>query len=225
MTELILVRHGQTAWNAAEVFRGRSDVDLDETGLKQAELLADYLRERKIEAVYSSPLKRALKTARAIAAKHNLKVITTEGLNDLKFGEWEGLSVAEVQEKYATLYKEWVEKPHLIEIPGGEGLDDVRQRVLAFVNDLVTRHKGTVVLVSHRVVHKVLTLALLGVDNSHFWNIKLDTAAMSTFIYEDKHWVLTEHNNTCYLRPLPQPPQVSTIKYQATNNIQFINNK
>ncbi|HEX9897356.1 MAG TPA: histidine phosphatase family protein [Dehalococcoidales bacterium] len=205
MTELILVRHGQTAWNVVEVFRGRSDIDLDETGFRQAELLADYLSERRIEAVYSSPLKRALKTARAIATKHGLKVIATESLNDLKFGEWEGLPVTEVREKYPTLFTEWVEKPHLVEIPGGEGLDDVKQRVLNFVNDLVTRHKGTVVLVSHRVVHKVLTLALLGVDNSYFWNIKLDTAAMSTFAYENNRWVLTEHNNTSYLRPLMQP--------------------
>jgi broad specificity phosphatase PhoE len=205
MTELVLARHGQTAWNVVEVFRGRSDVDLDETGLKQAELLAEYLRERKIEAVYSSPLKRALKTARAIASRHKLEVITTQGLNDLKFGEWEGLPVTEVREKYATLFTEWIEKPHLVEIPGGERLDDVTRRVLAFVNDVIKRHKGTVVLVSHRVVHKVLILALLGMDNSYFWNIKLDTAAMSTFTYENNHWVLNEHNNTSYLQPLKQP--------------------
>lgn len=205
MTELILARHGQTAWNVVEVFRGRSDVDLDETGLKQAELLADYLRERKIEAIYSSPLQRALKTARAIASRHKLEVIPTQGLNDLKFGEWEGLPVTEVREKYTTLYTEWVEKPHLVEIPGGEGLDDVTGRVLNLVNDIVTQHKGTVVLVSHRVVHKVLILALLGLDNSHFWNIKLDTAAITTFAYENNRWVLNEHNNTCYLQPLTQP--------------------
>jgi broad specificity phosphatase PhoE len=205
MTELILVRHGQTAWNVVEVFRGRSDVDLDETGLKQAELLAEYLRECKIEAVYSSPLKRALKTARAIASRHKLEVITSQGLNDLKFGDWEGLPVTEVREKYAALFSEWMEKPHLVEIPGGEGLDDVKLRVLALVNDIINRHKGTVVLVSHRVVHKVLILALLGMDNSYFWNIKLDTAAITTFAYESNRWVLNEHNNTCYLRPLTQP--------------------
>jgi broad specificity phosphatase PhoE len=205
MTELILARHGQTAWNVVEVFRGRSDVDLDETGLKQAELLADYLRERRIEAVYSSPLQRALKTARAIASRHKLKVVITQGLNDLKFGEWEGLPVTEVREKYATLFTEWVEQPHLVEIPGGEGLDDVTGRVLNLVNDIVMRHKGTVVLVSHRVVHKVLILALLGLDNSHFWNVKLDTAAITIFAYENNRWVLNEHNTTCYLQPLIQP--------------------
>jgi len=202
MTELILARHGQTAWNVVEVFRGRADVDLDETGLKQAELLADYVRERKIEAVYSSPLKRALKTATAIAMRHDLKVITTEGLNDLKFGEWEGMPLTEVREKYSNLFTEWVQTPHLVKIPNGETLDDVTKRATVFVKEVVTRHQGTIVMVSHRVVHKVLILALLGLDNSHFWNIKLDTAAITTFVYENQSWVLNEHNNTSYLRPL-----------------------
>jgi broad specificity phosphatase PhoE len=205
MTELILARHGQTAWNVVEVFRGQIDVDLDEIGLKQAELLAEYLRERKVETVYSSPLKRALKTARVIASLHKLQVITAQSLIDLKFGEWEGLPVTEVQKKYPVLFQEWVEKPHLVKIPGGESLDDITGRVKAFVNNLVTKHKGTVVLVSHRVVHKVLTLALLGLDNSHFWNIRLDTAAITTFTHENGRWVLNELNNTCYLRPLAQP--------------------
>ena len=202
MTELILARHGQTAWNVVEVFRGQADVDLDETGLKQAELLAAYLRERTIEAVYSSPLKRALKTARAVAIKHDLKVITSEGLNDLKFGEWEGMPLTGVREKYPALFTEWVETPHLVKIPNGETLDDVTKRSTVFVKEVITRHQGTIVLVSHRVVHKVLILALLGLDNSRFWNIKLDTAAITTFAYEDNRWVLNEHNNTSYLRPL-----------------------
>lgn len=204
MTELILARHGQTAWNVVEVFRGRADVDLDETGLKQAELLAVYLRERNIEGVYSSPLIRAQKTAAAIAAKHKLKVIVAKELNDLKFGDWEGKPLTEVREKYPALFTEWVQTPHLVKIPNGETLDDVTKRATAFVNDVVTRHQGTIVMVSHRVVHKVLILALLGLDNSHFWNVKMDTAAITTFIFENNDWVLTEHNNTSYLQPLKQ---------------------
>ncbi len=204
MTELILARHGQTAWNVVEVFRGRADVDLDETGLEQAELLAAYLRERKIEVVYSSPLIRAQKTAAAIAAKHRLEVITAKELNDLKFGEWEGLPLTEVREKYPTLFTEWVQTPHLVKIPAGETLEDVTKRATFFVKKAITQHQGTIVMVSHRVVHKVLILALLGLDNSHFWNIKMDTAAITTFVYENQSWVLNEHNNTCYLRPLKQ---------------------
>jgi broad specificity phosphatase PhoE len=206
MTELILARHGETAWNVAEVFRGRSDVDLNETGLRQADLLADYLRERKIEAVYSSPLQRALKTARAIASHHGLEAIATEGLNDLKFGEWEGVQVTEVRKKYPALLAQWETTPHLVKIPGGETLDAVRQRATALVSEVIVQYKGTVVFVTHRVVTKLLILALLGLDNSHFWAIKHDTAAITTFTLERTGWCLVEHNNTCYLKPLEKPP-------------------
>lgn len=205
MTELILARHGETAWNVAEVFRGRSDVDLNETGLRQAELLAGYLQGRKIEAVYSSPLQRALKTARAVASRHGLEVIVSQGLNDLKFGEWEGVQVAEVSKKYPVLFAEWEKNPHLVKIPGGEAMNAVRQRALALMSEVTAQYKGTVVFVTHRVVTKLLILALLGLDNSHFWAIKHDTASITTFTLEKTGWCLVEHNNTCYLKPLEKP--------------------
>ena len=75
MTEIILARHGETEWNVEEVFRGRIDIELNETGMKQAELLAEYLRDVEIDAIYSSPLKRALKTAEIIAGYHKLVIV------------------------------------------------------------------------------------------------------------------------------------------------------
>src|SRR3972149_8520189 len=92
VTKIILARHGETEWNLAEIFRGRIDVELNETGLKQAELLGEYLSHTEIEAVYSSPLKRALRTAQAIAQYHRLDVQTSPGLIDLNLGDWQGLS-------------------------------------------------------------------------------------------------------------------------------------
>ncbi len=204
MTEILLIRHGETAWNVSEVFRGRIDVELNETGLKQAELVAGYLGKRKMDAVYSSPLKRALKTAEAIARRHQLEVITTPGLNDLDFGQWQGLSLKEVNEQYPEDYAVWLNHPERIKIPAGESLKDVRKRAAFLVKEVIARHTGNVVLASHRVVHKVLICALLGLDNSHFWNIKMDTCAMTTFSYENGRFVLTEHNNTSYLNPLNQ---------------------
>jgi broad specificity phosphatase PhoE len=205
MTEIILARHGQTVWNVGEIFRGRSDIDLDATGVRQAELLAEYLKDRKIEAIYSSPLKRALQTAQPVAAKHNLEVIVSPGLNDFHFGEWQGLSVPEVQQKFPAIFAQWAETPHLVKIPGGESLDDVTKRAMAVVEEVIVKHKNTVVLAGHRVVSRVLMLALLGLDNSHFWNIRQDTAATTVFIYERGRFVLSEHNNTSHLRPLNVP--------------------
>jgi len=202
MTAIILARHGETKWNVEEVFRGRIDVELNATGLRQAELLAEYLSDIKIDAIYSSPLRRALKTAEIIARYHKLKVEITPGLIDCDFGRWQGLSLQEVKDRYKELYAEWQENPHLVKMPEGESLDEVRARALSVVGGVVAKYKGTIVLVSHQVVNKVLICALLGLDNSHFWNIRQDVCGITTFTYENKQFILTEHNNTSYLRPL-----------------------
>jgi len=205
MTEIILVRHGETEFNVGELFRGRIAIDLNETGKKEAELLGDYLSELKIEAIYSGPLKRAVNTAQAIARHHNLEVQTTEGLNDLDFGQWQGLSHQEAKEKYKEVYADWLNRPERVRLPGGETLGEVRQRAIKVVDEVTAKYKGTVVLVSHRVVNKVLICALLGLDDSHFWNIRLDTGGVTTFTYENGRFVLTRHNDTCFLKSLKKP--------------------
>ncbi len=206
MTEIILARHGETEWNVAEVFRGRVDVELNETGIKQAELLAEYLSDVKIEAIHSSPLKRALRTAKMIANYHQLEVEIAPGLIDLDFGKWQGLPNQEVKDKYGELYAEWINSPDKVKIPAGESLNDVRKRAIGVVDEIIARYEGTVVLVSHRVVNKVLICALLGLDNSHFWNIKQDTCGITTFTYENERFILAKHNDTSFLKPLKKVP-------------------
>jgi broad specificity phosphatase PhoE len=202
MVEIILARHGETEWNVEEVFRGRIDIELNETGIKQAELLAESLSELKIEAVYSSPLKRAMNTAQPIARRQRLEVEVSPGLIDCDFGQWQGLSLREVREKDKERYRQWAESPQLVKIAGGESLDGVRERALKVVDGVIAKHGGRVVLVSHRVVNKVLICALLGLDNSHFWNIRQDVGATTTFSYQDGRFVLIKHNDTSYLKPL-----------------------
>jgi broad specificity phosphatase PhoE len=200
MVEIILARHGETAWNKAGIFRGRADVPLSDAGLEQAELLAAYLGGEKIDAIYSSPLQRAVRTAEAIAHRQGLEVNVVENLNDIDFGGWQGLTEKEVEEKEPELYQDWLDTPEQVRFPGGECLEDIRRRVMPFLEDAVLRcGKGKVVLVSHRAVNKVLICALLGLDNSSFWNIKLDTGGITRFVCEEGRVVLTSHNDTCFL--------------------------
>ena len=206
MTEIILVRHGETEWNIKEIFRGRIDIELNETGIKQAELLAEYLSQVEIDAIYSSPLKRALKTAEVIASYHNLDAEIAPGLIDFDYGEWQGLPHQEVKNKYKELYAEWIKNPHRVKMPGGESLNDVRRRAIGVVDDIVSQSEGTIALVSHRVVNKVLICALLGLDNSHFWNIKQDMCGITTFTYKDERFILIRHNDTSYLRAIHKAP-------------------
>jgi len=205
MTTIMLVRHGDTDWNVEEIFRGRADVELNETGIKQAQLLSKYLEDTPLGAVYSSPLKRALKTAEIIAGPHSIGVKPSHDLIDFDYGEWQGLSHNTVKEKYQTLYAEWLKNPNLVKMPKGENLDDVKERTLSLVGRLIAEYEGTIALVSHRVIHKVMICALLGLDNSHFWDIKLDTCGITTFNYQDKRFILEKHNDTSFLKSIDRP--------------------
>jgi phosphoserine phosphatase len=205
LTQIILARHGQTAWNKGEVFRGHTDIDLDETGEWQAERLANYLADNKIEAVYSSPRIRALKTARAIASRQKIEAQAATEIDDISFGRWEGKSIDQVKVEDKVLFTQWVVAPQLVKLPGGESLDEVTRRAMTLVEAIVQKHQGTVVLVSHQVVHKALILAMLGLDNSHFWNVVMDTAAITTFSWQQNMFVLREHNNACYVKNVERP--------------------
>jgi broad specificity phosphatase PhoE len=209
MLEIILARHGETDWNVAEVFRGRIDVELNETGVKQAGLLGKYLSEVKVDAVYSSPLKRALKTAEVVAGYQAIEVNIVRGLIDFDYGEWQGLSHQEVKDRYEELYVEWLSRPEQVRMPDGESLEGVRKRTMAVIGDIIeNRYEGRVVLVSHRVVNKMLICALLGLSNSHFWNVRLDTCGISSFNYEGGRFILTKHNDVSYLKPIQKAPLI-----------------
>jgi broad specificity phosphatase PhoE len=200
MAELILIRHGETGWNVEKIYRGRTDVNLDEVGIKQAQLLGKYLSNWELEAIYSSPLKRALDTANFVARYQKIGVQVTDGLIDFDYGEWQSLPEQEAKSLYPTLHNEWHNNPHKVKMPGGESLEDVRERAIGVVNDALSKYQGCVVLVSHRVVNKVLICFLLGLDNSYFWNIKQDVGGITIFDYVGGRFVLTRHNDTSYLK-------------------------
>lgn len=203
MTSIYLVRHGQTAWNKEEIFRGRADIPLNETGLKEAELAAEYFRGLKIDHIYSSPLSRAYQTAERIARVCSLEVQRSEGLVDMSFGIWEGRTLEEIKREDGELYRLWRESPHLVCFPGGESLDQVRNRSMGALEALLRLHpEETLILVSHRVVNKVLICAVLGLDNSHFWQIGQDTTAINLIHDRRGKFVLALMNETCHLKPL-----------------------
>ena len=203
MIEIILVRHGETDWNATETFRGRTEVALNDTGMKQAKALGSYLAKEKIDIIYSGPLRRAVDTAKAIAAEQNLEVNTVENLTDFNYGDWQGISRKEVERNDPELYRDWLDTPEQVKVPGGESLEDVRNRAIPFIEDAVMRcGDGKIVLATHRVVIKVVICVLLGLDISHFWNFRIDTGGLTRFAVGDGRLVLTAHNDTSFLAPL-----------------------
>ena len=201
MTSVYLVRHGQTEWNRELRFRGRADIPLNENGHKQASAIADTLKDKGINAIYTSPLRRSIETARPAAAVLHLDITTVQGFIDISYGEWEGLAYEEVRRRYAKLYREWEERPHLVKFPKGESLDDVSRRSFSAFTEIVEKNSGkSILIIPHRVVNKVLLCALLGLSNSHFWSIHQDTGCINVIEYSNRRFVLVRMNDTCHLR-------------------------
>jgi broad specificity phosphatase PhoE len=201
MTTVILVRHGETGWNRIERFRGRADVPLNETGRVQARATSDRIAATwQPVRVYSSPLSRAVDTARAIAAAFDLPVQTHAGLIDIDYGQWQGLTPEEVRARWPEALTAWYETPHLAHIPDGETLDALRKRAMAAVSELVARHAGqTIVLVAHTVVNRIILLGVLGLGNDRFWRLRQDTCAINVFEADGKDYTVISLNDTCHL--------------------------
>jgi len=203
MAKIILVRHGETDWNKHEVFRGQIDIPLNQNGLNQARALGDVLKEQELDAIYSSPLSRAVQTSKEIAKFHNLNINVENGFIDLNYGEWQGVSHEEVKVQYPELYKKWHEQPHLLRFPNGESLDDIRERSMNALKSIIARNPDdTIVIVAHRVVNKVMLCAVLDLGNSYFWRIRQDTCCINIFEDAEIGYVLHCLNDICHLKRL-----------------------
>jgi len=207
MSRVYLIRHGTTDWNKDEIFRGRADCKLNDTGRAEAQALAGYFKDIPVEVIYSSPLSRAMETALVIARDKGLQVIPDPAFMDIDFGAWQGRPLKDVKEKQAELYRAWRERPETITFPGGENLAQVRDRAWGGLERVLQENPDkTALIVSHRVVTKVLICAVLGVDDAHFWQIKQDTTAVNCFEHRQGFFVASLINDTCHLKSIYSGP-------------------
>jgi broad specificity phosphatase PhoE len=150
MTQLCLVRHGQTDWNRIGRYQGQSDVPLNTNGHAQAAVLATQLKEQVFTAIYASDLMRARETAEPIAKEVGLPVQIDIRLREIHQGEWEGQLVDDIKARYADLWAQRTGDPASVRPPGGETVGEVAARVHAALDDIARLHPtGAVLVVSH----------------------------------------------------------------------------
>jgi broad specificity phosphatase PhoE len=171
-TRLILVRHGETVWNAESRWQGWKDSPLTERGLAQAQSAAGELGDAKIDAIYSSPSGRALQTAFAIAAFHSVEIVESEALRERNYGSFEGLNSAEIDERFpGTRFCEGRDTREEWLPPGGESMRDVRARVEVFLKEILALHAGrAVVLVTHSGVVRAVDSLCAGKSLDELWH-------------------------------------------------------
>jgi probable phosphoglycerate mutase len=156
-TQLLLIRHGETAWNAEHRVQGQLDIPLSPLGVLQSARLAECLANEPIDAVYSSGQSRAWLTAAPLAARLGLELIAEPRLRERSFGIFEGLTLDEIAARYPLEFKKWRERDPTWWPEGGESGQQLINRVLSAVSDIGIKHPSqTVVLVSHGGVLDVL---------------------------------------------------------------------
>jgi probable phosphoglycerate mutase len=160
---LLVIRHGETAWNAAHRIQGHLDIPLSPTGIRQAARLAERLADEPLAAIYSSELARAWLTATPLAQRRGLAVSAEPRLRERAFGEFEGLTLDEIAERHTEAFCRWRERDPAWRMTGGESGRQLIDRVLAAVADIAQRHRGeTVALVTHGGVLDVIYRATRG---------------------------------------------------------------
>ena len=203
-TRLILVRHGETALTAQGRYSGRGDVPLSEQGEAQAMAAAGRVAgiSREVTAVVSSPLRRCTRTAELIAADlGNVKVTVLPELIECDFGDWEGLTFAEVRERWPAELDRWLDSTSVAP-PGGESFQTVAKRVRGALATLQSAYpSGTVVVVSHVSPIKLILRDALAAGDAFLHRLYLDAAGVSTMdMWPDGGIAVRSVNETAHLR-------------------------
>ncbi|MCX4582557.1 bifunctional RNase H/acid phosphatase [Streptomyces sp. NBC_01481] len=201
----VLLRHGETPLTPEKRFSGSGGTDpsLSPAGMRQAEAVAAALAARgTVQEIVSSPLKRCRETAEAAATRLGLDVRIEEGLRETDFGAWEGLTFAEVQERYADDLSAWLASPKVEPTGGGESFATVARRVAATRDRLIARYGGrTVLLVTHVTPIKTLVRLALGAPPESLFRMELSAASISAVAYySDGTASVRLLNDTSHLR-------------------------
>ena len=199
-TVTVLLRHGQTPMSVQKRYAGRSDAPLTDVGVQQAAAAAKRLASASLGVIVSSPLLRAVQTAQEVAAVNGAAVVTDDGFREADFGAWEGMTFAEVRERWPAELATWLADPEVAP-PGGESFTGVSARVTAALHRVLAARAGqTVLIVSHVTPIKTLVAAALLAPPAALYRMHLDVAALCEIDwYADGPAVLRAFNDTGHL--------------------------
>jgi len=191
--QLILVRHGQTLHNVAGIAQGWNDSALSERGLEQVSKLAERLRKYNPDALFSSPLGRALSTATAIKDVLGMEITTLEDLREMSYGGWENRSFLDIRRDEQSVYEKWIADPDSPS-PDGESHNHVRARMESAFEAVAAAERP--VLVTHGTAIRIAVTALLNLPVMASRHFAQDNAAINLFIWRTDRWVLKIWNDT-----------------------------
>ncbi len=200
---LILVRHVESWWNSeGRMQGGKSDSEPSDRGLRQAQRIAQALSSERMDAIYSSPLKRAYITAEIIAAPHHVQVKVEPEFREIEAGELEGATFEYMMEHYPSFWEEWTKgNPEVCFPGGGESLTQLRGRVWRAFTPILSEHlQGEVAIVAHFYSVLAIVLSALKLPLSTIKQLGQDRGAIDTLELEGDVARLVCLNDTCHLK-------------------------
>lgn len=204
---ILIWRHGQTDWNAEYRWQGKTDIPLNEIGLKQAETAAAAIELLNPDAIVASPLQRARRTAEALAMRTNLPITTDVRLRETDGGVWEGMTQTEIRAQYAAEIEAWFADPHLPAGLNGESPAEVGERMKSAIEEHAkAQADGLLVVASHGGAARMGIISMMGLPPHHLSVFRvLNNCAWAVLEHEEKHgrWQLLEYNQLA-APPLPE---------------------
>lgn len=178
--KLFLIRHGQTDWNVEGKIQGSYDSELNNTGISQAEELSKKVVELsyKFSKIYSSPQKRAIKTAEILSKAAKVDYITIKGLEEVNLGRWEGLTWIEAKERFPKEYEEWYNNRRYTKSPNGESYQDMLERVLTALHMIINENCNDVAIVTHSAVIMCLQCCITNTSFDKMTKFKTDNTTI-----------------------------------------------
>jgi broad specificity phosphatase PhoE len=205
--QLLLIRHGETEWNATLRYQG-PDVPLNERGRLQARLLGERLRAQGVKALYASDLIRAWETAELVGEVLGLRPEPMPDLREIDVGQWEGLTPEELYRRFPEHMREYDRDPARTVRLGGESYAQLQERALRALHALEQRHAvagdAVVAAVAHGGTIRALLCHVIGLDLAQFGRIWLDNGSISELRYRKGSWRLLGLNDRCHLADLGQ---------------------
>src|SRR5215471_3617612 len=199
-SRLLLVRHGESTWNAGGRIQGHLDPPLSDRGVAQAREVAERYADHRLEGLYCSDLDRARRTAEVIGAAVGLEPVNEPGLREIALGAWEGRTREELMEEYPELWARWAREPDWDLVPGGEGAGPFAERVRATLERLHERHRhGDVLCVTHGGVIQVAVLDVVGRASRGQFPFLIENCSVTVIRRSSRRTVVTAVNDTCHL--------------------------
>lgn len=200
MIRLILVRHGVTVCNENKLMSGLTDSKLSEKGKLQANKLANYLKDEKIDKIYITPFSRTRETIKKLAEFNNIKIEETSKLNEINFGDFESLSFNEIENIYPKEVDKMLIEGFKYKYPNGESLEETFYRVRDEVKKIINENNNSTILIcSHGGTIRNIISYLLCDDYKYHWNFKIDNASITEIEIENNFPVIKKINDTTYL--------------------------